>query len=154
MFDEVNFKKFFIIVAVLSAAVWYVTKYYDVQDALKYAQEHRDLGKEPKVEFYIGSLYYLRSDYPHAIEALLPMLQAYPTCQYAPKALLRLGNSYQYSQKWDGAREAFNIYLQYFPKGPEIEAVKAKMEIIKFKGDSTETTNNLGDIYGAIEMPE
>lgn len=126
-------KKFFFSVVFVIFAVGYIRSHYTFHDVVVYTKAHPDPKLSPKTDYFVGMATYLRSDYPTSIEAFTQLLTDYPTCQYAPKAMLRLGTMYSEQQKWEDARIQFQRYIEEYPSGPDIETVKNKYESIKFK---------------------
>ncbi|MFA6030617.1 MAG: tetratricopeptide repeat protein [Elusimicrobiota bacterium] len=126
-------KKFVISVVLVIFGVGYIRSHYTFHDVVVYNQKHPDPRRSPQVAYYVGMTTFLRSDFPTATEAFTQLLTDYPTCQYAPKALLRLGTIYSEQQKWEDARIQFQRYIEEYPSGPDIETVKNKYEFIKFK---------------------
>lgn len=131
--DEINFKKPLLVLALLIAAAVYVNKTYTLADALAYAKARPEQSVSEKIEFYVGMIHYLKDRWPEAAGAFEQLLAAHPDSRYAPKALLRMGSSYQAMGRWERAREAYETYLRLYPKGADAEIVQRKYEYIKFK---------------------
>jgi TolA-binding protein len=130
---EIDFKKAFIWIAVIVGIGVYINSRYTLDDALKYAKAHPDPKVSPAIDFYVGSLQYMRSEYPQALAAYEQMLTDYPTCQYAPKALLRVGTIYQERNEFQRAKDAYAKYIEQYPSGDSIDIVKKKFEYVQFK---------------------
>lgn len=131
--DEISFKKPLFALALLIAAAVYVHKTYTLDDALAYAKERPEQPVSEKIEYYVGMIHYVKDRFPEAAGAFDQLLTAHPTSYYAPKALLRLGSSYQAMGRWEKAREAYEVYLERYPKGADADIVKRKYEYVKFK---------------------
>ncbi|MFH1723534.1 MAG: tetratricopeptide repeat protein [Elusimicrobiota bacterium] len=126
-------RKWIIILAILIGGGWYVKTHYTPQDVLKYAKEHPDPKKAAKLEYYVGTYYFARDRKAEMVGAYNQLLTDHPTCQYAPKALLRVGNYYKDQRDYDTARELYLRYMEDFPEGFDINKVKQKYEFVKFK---------------------
>lgn len=131
---ELDFRKPLIALLVLIGILYYVRTRYTLQDALALSRERPSPTVSPMVDYYAGMAYYMRDRYEPAVRAFTQLLTDYPTCQYAPRGLLRLGDSYERLSNWDGAREAYEKYMERFPEGRNIQLVRGKYEYIKFKG--------------------
>ncbi|MFA5138659.1 MAG: tetratricopeptide repeat protein [Elusimicrobiota bacterium] len=130
---EFDFKKAFIWIIVIAGILVFINSRYSLDDALTYSKTHPDPKVAPAIDFYVGSLQYMRSEYPKALVAYEQMLTEYPTCQYAPKALLRVGSIYQERNEFSKAKDAYAKYIEQFPTGDNIEIVKKKFEFVQFK---------------------
>jgi len=130
---EINFKKWFFILAVIAGLAVYIDSHYTLKDVLEYSQKHPDPSLSPKVDYYVAMAYSLRSKDAESIFAFQQLLTDYPTCQYAPRALILLGNAYSEKNRWDDARDSYQRYIDQFPEGPDIEIARKKYEIIKYR---------------------
>lgn len=130
---DINFKKWFIILGLLVGLGVYVNSHYTFKDVLEYSQKHPDPSISPKLDYYTGMAYFLRDRSPEAIAAFQQLLTDYPTCQYAPMALIRLGSEYSEKGQWEEARNSYQRYMDQFPDGPDIQLARNKYEIIKFR---------------------
>ncbi len=143
-------KKGLIAVAVVIGLLFFIKTQYSLDDALKYAKDHPHPINSPRIEYYVATTLYLRDRPKEAVVAYNQLLMARPTCQYAPKALFRKGTAHQGLRQWQKAREAYKIYMKYFPKGKDFSKVSTKFEVIKFeKGE--EYTGDLFDLYNDLE---
>lgn len=125
-------RKLLILAGLLLAAGWYARAHYTLQDALRYAKTHPSSRLSPAVDYYAGMAYYARERHESAAQAFSQLLADHPTCQYAPNGLLRLGSSYEELRQWPEARAAYEQYLERFPQGAEIDAVRRHYGHIKF----------------------
>jgi TolA-binding protein len=130
---EINLKKCFIALAVFVGLFVYVKDHYTYKDVLAYSKKHPSVETSPKLDYMAGMAMYLKSKYPESAEAFEQLLTDYPTSQYTAKALFRLGTVYCEMSKWEQARVQFQRYVDEYPSGPDVEAVRQKHEIIKFK---------------------
>ncbi|MFA6092168.1 MAG: tetratricopeptide repeat protein [Elusimicrobiota bacterium] len=122
---------FFLFISI--AAISYVKNHYSFGDILRYSKTHPNRSTSPAVDYYVGMTAYLKSDYDLAVPAFEQLLADYPTCQYAPNALVRLAGIHSEKYHWEPARAALQRYMDDFPQGSEIESVRRKYEFIKFK---------------------
>ena len=130
---EIDFKKWFFILAVVVGLGFYVKSHYTFKDVLAYSKSHPDPAMSPKLDYYVGEAHYLRSEYPESAEAFEQLLSGYPTCQYAPKALVRLGTIYTDQRQWEKARAHLERYLEEYPNGPDNKIMQTKYDAVKFK---------------------
>ncbi len=126
-------KKLLWFLAILIGLGLYVRSHYDFQDALRFSRRHPHPKLSPAVDYYSGMAYYLREDYPRAVDAFTQLLTDYPTSYYAPRGLLRLGSSHMEMRQYQQAREAFEKYMEEFPNGKDRALVDSKYEFIKFR---------------------
>lgn len=124
---------FLYILAILATGVWYGKNHYDFTDVYKWAKARPTHDDRAKSIYYVGMVYWLKDDGPHTIEVFSGLLTDHPTCQFAPKALLRLGTAYRNVNNWEASRAAYERYIEQFPSGPDIERVQANYEFVKFK---------------------
>lgn len=79
-------------------------------------------------ELYVAR-FYLRRDHPNAaIGRLRTLITAYPTSGYEPEALLLLGDTYVELKNWQEAKKAYAELTQRFPKSPEVEAARTRLQ--------------------------
>lgn len=130
---EIDLKKWFFIIAVVAGLGFYVRSHYTFKDVLSYSKSRPDPKVSPKLDYYVGMAHYLRSEYPESAEAFEQLLADYPTCQYAPQALYKLGTIYIDQMQWEKARTHLQRYLDDYPDGPEIKLVQNQFDTVKFK---------------------
>lgn len=123
----------FIIIAVLYAGYNYVGKHYQFHDTLVYAKKHPDPRYAPAIDYYVGLVYYQRTQYHKAQEAFTQLLEDYPTAQYMPKALLRLEDSAEYNDDWPTARMAAQKYIEDYPSDKDIDIMKHRLEMLNYR---------------------
>ena len=132
MFD-ISFRKIFFVLAVLGGGIYYAKNHYDYEDVYKWAKARPEHDSRAKSIYYIGMVYYLKDDSAKTAEVFGRLLEDHPTCQFAPKALLRLGAAHRNMNNFAEARAAYERYIEQFPNGPDIERVQANYEFVKFK---------------------
>ncbi len=133
MDDGISLKKPLIILAVIIGAIVYIKSHYTFEDALRYANKNPHKSYSEKIEYRIASWQFFRSNYPKAAHAYTQLLTQHPTSQYAPKALLRLGDAQLKMLDYKGATASWARYMKEYPDGPDIEIVRKKHEYNKFK---------------------
>ncbi|MCX5788115.1 MAG: tetratricopeptide repeat protein [Elusimicrobia bacterium] len=126
-------KKFFWALIILIGLGWYVRQHYTFRDVLAYAKSHPSQSASPALDYYSGMGFYLREDYDGAIEAFGQLLTDYPTCQYAPTALVRLSSSYMERNRWSEAKETLEKFIEQFPDDKNRPLVDQKYEYVKYK---------------------
>lgn len=132
----------YLIFVVLAAGGYYAYQSYgEGKDLLYKAFEQAEKASNqtwtPQVEYYVGKAYYLRDNHPKAQEVLKELLTDYPTCQWAPKAYLHLGEAAETNMDWELAKSALAKYEELFPDGKEKEVVRQKLEMLKYKRGSS-----------------
>ena len=110
----------------------------------------KEAGKEKRnMDYYVGMAYYARKRQPEAAAAFRQLLTDYPTSQYAPRALARMGRAYQEMDQWARAREAYDIYIKYFPDGEKRRIIDKRLERIRLKGAGEESAE-LREVYESL----
>lgn len=130
---DINLKKWFFILAVLVGMCVYINSHYTMKDVLGYSKRHPNPDLSPKLDYYVGTAYYLKGKNPEAIEAYTQLLSDYPTTQYTPKALINLGSMYAEGSQWENSRTCYQKYIDDYPNGPDIGIARNAYENIKFK---------------------
>lgn len=130
---DINFKKWAIILAIVIGSIVYIRKNYTYQDLLRYSQEKPHPTFSPMIDYYVGLAYYMRKDLPNTTSAFGILAANYPTSHYTPKALLRMGASYQEMRQFGNARKAYEQYMKDFPEGKDIDIVKKRHEVVRWK---------------------
>jgi TolA-binding protein len=130
---EIDMKKWFIILGLAVGGFAYVVKHYTFRDVLNYSIAHPDPAVSPKLDYYVGMAWYLRSYTPGAVEAFQQVLTDYPTSYFAPKAMLRLGTVYTEQRQFADARDIYERYMAEYPEGEQIQSVKDKYEFVRTK---------------------
>lgn len=133
MDESFSLKKPLIILAVIIGAIVYIRSHYTFEDALRYAKKNPHRSYSEKIEYRIASWQFMRAKYPKAARAYEQLLTQHPTSQYAPKALLRLGDAKLKMLRYKEATSAWAKYIEDYPDGPDIAIVKKKHEYNKFK---------------------
>ncbi len=133
MDESFSLKKPLIILVLIIGAIAYIRSHYTFEDALRYAKKNPHKSFSEKIEYRIGSWQFMRSNYPKAAHAYRQLLTQHPTSQYAPKALLRLGDAQLKMLNYKGATASWAHYIKEYPDGPDIGIVKKKHEYNKFK---------------------
>lgn len=130
---DIDLRKPFYALLALIGLWWYVSTHYTVEDALTWARQRPVAAQREKYTYYIGMYYYAKDKPNEAAAVFSELLTEEATCQYEPKALMRMGRSYQDMRRFDEARAAYERYIEAFPSGPDIEVVTKNYEFVKFK---------------------
>ena len=107
-------------------------KYADYDKLLDVAKKNPSASWAPRLDWTVGMFCYQRSDYPNAQKAFTQLLTDYPTTQYAPKALFRLGDAAEGNGDWHTAREAYSRYIEEFPQGEDAAIMRKRLELINY----------------------
>lgn len=126
-------RTFLVVVALLYGGYYYVSRHYEFHDTLVYAQKHKTARWSGPVEYYVGLVYYQRSDYPKAQEAFTQLLTDHPTDYNLSRALVMLGDSAEYNRDWQAASDALNKYVQDYPNGHDIELVRGRIDMLRYR---------------------
>lgn len=124
--------KYLLIIAAIYGALIFAAKNMDYDKMLAAAKKNPSASWAPKLEYSVGVFCYQRSDYPNAIKAFTQLLADYPTAQYAPKALFRLGDSGESIMNWEVARESYARYAEEYPDGEDINIVRKRLELVNY----------------------
>lgn len=126
-------KTFLFILLALYGAYFYVSKKYEFKDTLDYAKAHPENPRSPAIEYYVGFVYYQRSDYKNAQDAFGALLEQHPTDYYVEKALMMYDDSAEYNFDWDTAKMALQKYIDDYPNGKKIDLAKQRLDMVKYK---------------------
>ena len=118
---------------VLYGLYYYVSRRFEFHDTLAYAQKHSGAVWSAPTEYYVGLVYYQRSEYPKAQEAFSQLLKDHPTDYHAPRALILLSDSAEYNRDWDAARAALSQYIENYPDGRDVRLAKQRLELVNYK---------------------
>lgn len=125
-------KTIFWILLILYGAYYYVSKKFEFHDTLDYAQKHPEQKNSPAIEYYVGMVYYQRSDYKNAQAAWGALLEQHPTDYYVEKALIDYSESAQYNFDWETSKAALQKYLDDYPNGKKAELARQKLDMVKY----------------------
>ncbi len=129
--------KYFLYALLLYAGYFFYSHHlYEVRhlhDALTYARKYPDPKISPALDYYAGTIYYARAEYPQAQEAFHQLLTDYPTAQYMPSALVRLEDSAENNRDWDAARSAAATYVQNYAGGSDINLMRQRLELVNYR---------------------
>lgn len=116
----------------------YVSRHYKLEDTLAWAKKNPGSPHAPKINYYVGMIYYGRADYPGAQTAFMQLLQDHATSQYVGKALVRLEDAAEGNHDFDAARMAVDRYLELhdeqFPTDKNLELMRQRSEQLKMRG--------------------
>lgn len=125
--------KYILIFLGLYGAYYYASQKLPPVDALAIAKKNPQAQWAPALDYYTGLYHYQRSDYPKAQTAFTQLLTDYPTSQYAPGALYRLGDAAEFNHDWTTAKEALERYIDEFPNERNSELARKKLDLLKYK---------------------
>ncbi|MBI3299715.1 MAG: tetratricopeptide repeat protein [Elusimicrobia bacterium] len=125
--------KYILIIVLVVTGFKYGMKHFDLGDVYTWAKARPYHETRAKAIYYVGMVYYLQDKTDGSITAFNQLLADHPTCQYASKALFRLGNVQRSLNHFEEARSAYERYIEQFPNGPDIQAVQNNYEFVKFK---------------------
>ncbi|MBI5200902.1 MAG: tetratricopeptide repeat protein [Elusimicrobia bacterium] len=118
---------------IFCGTAYYINTHYTFEDVLKYSQTHPSKDYSPMIVYYTGMSQFMQDKHDGAITSFQQLLADYPTCQYAPIAMVRLGSSLMERNRYAEAREIFEKYFEEFPNDKHKKTVEDKYEYIKFK---------------------
>lgn len=126
-------KKYLLAVALLYGVCHYGAKYLKFDDTLKYAKQNKASDWAQPTDYYVGVIYYQRSEYPKAQEAFTQLLTDFPTGQYAARGLIMLSDAAQYNRDYETAKASLVRYIEEFPEGQDIVIAKKNLELIRYQ---------------------
>ncbi|MDD5658287.1 MAG: tetratricopeptide repeat protein [Elusimicrobia bacterium] len=123
--------------ALAALAAWggyyYLAHHCKFDDGIEFVSRHKDAAWAPRANYLIGMVYEQREDYPKAQDAFSRLLTAYPTCQYAADALLKMGLAAEHNGDWDTAKSALARYAEEHPDGGKIELARKRLELLRYQ---------------------
>lgn len=131
--------KFILFLLALYGGYVNVTGHYglhEFHDFVVYSAKHKDSPLSEPIDYYAGTIYYLRASYPQAEEALSQLLIDHPDTRYAAPALVKLEDAQEYDRNWDGARESCQKYIDRHADGSDIELMRKRLELLGDKHSS------------------
>ena len=126
-------KKLILVVAVLYGTYWYASNHFNFADTLVYAKKNPQASWAPAVDYYVGIVYYQRSEYPAAQAAFTQLLTDYSTGPYTSRGLLRLSLAAQENRDYEVARQSLQRFIEEFPDHKDRQVAEHRLEAIKFK---------------------
>lgn len=116
----------------------YVSKRVKLEDTLAWSKKNPGNQYADDVNYYVGLVYYQRSDYPRAQQAFQQLLQDHATSPHIAPALVKLEDSAEGNHDWEVARLAVDTYLnryeEDFPKDKSKEIMEKRAEHLKMRG--------------------
>jgi|CXWL01.1.fsa_nt_gi TolA-binding protein len=125
--------KFLICVGLLYGAYWYTSTHVKFDETLVYIKKNPQASWAPGANYYVGVIYQERHQYGKAQEAFTQLVTNYSTSTYAAQGLRRLSAVAEENRDWPTAKQALERYIEEFPNNKEIDHVKERWELIKFK---------------------
>ena len=125
-------KNLFWILLACYGLYYYASKHFEFDDTLKYAKTNKQSTMSAPIDYYVGMVYYQRTEYAKARDAFNQLLEDHPTDQRVPRALVMLDDSAEYLHDWDTAKVSLQRYVDEYPSGKDIELVKKRLELVKY----------------------
>ncbi len=125
-------RRLFFGLIIACAAYSYWGQNYHMHDLLVYAQKHPKAGWSAAAEYYIGFIYYQRSEFAQASEAFSALVKDHPKDSHVPRALFLLADSAESRRDWDQAKDNLARYIEDFPEGKDIEMAKRRLDMLKY----------------------
>ena len=125
--------KFLIAIGLLYGTYWYAKTHVKLDDALVYVKKNPQASWAPAADYYVGVVYQQRGQYGKAQEAFTQLVTDYSTSTYAASGLRRLSAVAEENRDWPTAKQSLERYIEEFPNNKEIDHVRERWELIKFK---------------------
>lgn len=126
-------KKWIAVFAVLYGTYWYASNRFDFADTLVYARKNPQASWAPAADYYVGLVYYQRTEYVKSQEAFTQLLTDYSTGPYTSRGLMRLSQVAMDNRDYETARQSLTRFLEEFPDHKERNIAEKRLEYIKFK---------------------
>lgn len=126
-------KKWMIVAAVVYGSYWYVSNHFNFDDGLAYAHRHQYATWAPAVDYYIGVVYFQRTQPAKAQAALTQLVTDHSTGPYTAKGLQLLATAAQENRDFEVARQTLERFITEFPDHKDRGVAEKRLEIIKFK---------------------
>lgn len=126
-------KKWIAVFAVLYGMYWYASNRFDFADTLVYARKNPQASWAPAADYYVGLVYYQRTEYVKSQEAFTQLLTDYSTGPYTSRGLMRLSQVAMDNKDYETARQSLTRFLEEFPDHKERNIAEKRLEYIKFK---------------------
>ncbi len=126
-------KKFLIVAAVLYGVYWYASSRYNFHDTYTYAKTHEYDPQSQRIMYYVGLVYYQRTDFEKSKEVLSTLVNDYSTGTYVAPALFRLSEVAQETRDWPLARQSLERFVADYPNDKKIRMAEQRLEVVKFK---------------------
>jgi len=126
-------KKWMIVAAVVYGSYWYVSNRFNFDDGLAYAHTHQYASWAPAVDYYIGVVYYQRTQPAKAQAALTQLVTDHSTGPYTAKGLQLLAAAAQENKDMEVARQTLQRFIEEFPDHKDRGVAEKRLDIIKFK---------------------
>lgn len=126
-------KKWIAVFAVLYGMYWYASNRFDFADTLVYARKNPQASWAPAADYYVGLVYYQRTEYAKSQAAFTQLLTDYSTGPYTSRGLMRLSQVAMDNRDYETARQSLTRFLEEFPDHKERNIAEKRLEYIKFK---------------------
>ena len=126
-------KKWILAAAILYGAFWYASTRYSFSDTLVLAKRNPQASWAPALDYWVGIVYFQRSEYAKSEEAFAQLVTDYSTSTYTPKGLLHLSAAAEENRDWPVARQSLERFIEEFPNHKDKAFAEQRLDLIKFK---------------------
>ncbi len=126
-------KKWLVVFAAFYGIYWYASNKFNFADTLVYAKKNPQASWAPAAAYYVGLVYYQRSEYAKSQEAFNQLLTDYSTGPYTSRGLLRMAAAAEENRDYEVARQSLQRFIEEFPDDKDRSVAEHKLEMIKFK---------------------
>ena len=124
-------KKFAVFFIIVVAAFFYV-KYILTSGAfLAFLDSHKQYKLVRFLQYQIGNIYYLKSEYKNVIKQYEKFRSFYPISPYDKKIDYKVASSYEFLMKKDKAKTLYREYLNKYPDTPKKNLIIKKLQILE-----------------------
>jgi len=85
-------------------------------------------------QYWLAETFYVRRQFPKALEAFQSVVRDYPNSRKIPDALLKIGYCNYELQNWGGAKEALAQVTQRFPDSTAARLASQRLDRIRSEG--------------------
>ncbi len=129
--------KIYVIVCLIGIGIWYGYGKYagalsPMEMALEHSRKNPNPDWSPRIQYWVGVVYFQQAKYRPAQETFQGLLKEYPTCQYAPDSLFKLNLAAQENREWEVAKGALARYIEEYPKGDNAAAAKTGLDQLRY----------------------
>lgn len=126
-------KKLIFAFAVLYGTYWYASNRFNFADTLVYAKKNQYASWSQSTYYYVGLVYYQRTEYAKSQDAFNQLVTDFSTGPYVAKGLIYLARTAEENRDWPVARQSLERFIEEFPDHKDKPAAIHRLDIIKFK---------------------
>ena len=126
-------KKLMFVFALIYGIQWYVSNQFNFADTLVYAKKNKEASWAQATDYYVGLVYYQRSEYVKSQEAFTQLTTDFSTGPYIARGLIRLSYAAEENLDWPVARQSLERFIEEFPNHKDRPAAIARLDMIKYK---------------------